>query len=117
MSYLDPVNPPSPVRGNPTRVQQASVITVNPDGTVDLRPVNGRATKVGVPVIAHYVPTIGDVVYYADLDGDPMRPVIVEVLAVQHRPVITGSRSTDAPLQQLLGVLADLGLIVDETTP
>lgn len=72
-----PCQPPLPVVGVPTRVTRAEVVTVNDDGTVDVRPTRSRASKASVPVAYGYTPAVGHIVIVCDLDGDPQTPVVL----------------------------------------
>lgn len=67
--------------GVPARVWAATVTVVNLDGTVDVQPLGSRATKVSVPLLKGYTPTVGDTVVVVDLGGDPQRPAVIAVLA------------------------------------
>lgn len=108
-------NPSAPSSGVPTRIWQADVVAVNPDGTVDCQPVKGRSTKVSLAVPGTYQPTIGDRVLVTDLDGDPRTPAVLTPLSITP-PTITGSRGGNAALTNLLTALAAAGLIVNHTT-
>lgn len=69
--------PQTLVRGTPTRIQLGEVQTINDDGTVDVRPVLGRATKVQLQVPRWYRPRLGDRVLYGDLHGDARTPTVI----------------------------------------
>lgn len=81
--------PPTSVAGAPSSMTTGEVVTTNADGTVDVRPTNGRATKASVPVIATYAPGLGDRVVLTDLDGDPNTPVVLAVLSVKKPTALT----------------------------
>lgn len=83
MSGFDygPIDPPKPFGGTETRLYECSVANVQADGTADLAPVAGRAGKMGVRVPEWYSPSLGDRVLVADLNGDPLRPVVAGVLS------------------------------------
>lgn len=79
-SLTGPINPPNYVAGQPSRLLLCEVVTLNPDGTVDVRPINGRATKVAVPVAAGVQVGHGNRVVLAELDGDVNKPVVLSAL-------------------------------------
>lgn len=81
MRFGGAMDPPVSVTGQPSRLQQGEVVTVNTDGTVDVRPSNGRGTKTSIEVPTWYLPSSGDRVLVGDLDGDPQRPIVVTVLS------------------------------------
>lgn len=108
---------PTPTGGVPTKIWPADVTTVNPDGTVDIQPTTGRASKVNVPVPDTYQPKVGDRVLVTNLLGEPQYPAVLGCLThAGGVPKVTGSRSSSAALESLLTALAGLGLIVDNTT-
>lgn len=76
-----PIDPPKPFGGGETRLYECAVANVQGDGTADLAPLAGRAGKMGVRVPEWYSPAVGDRVLAADLNGDPLRPVIAVVLS------------------------------------
>lgn len=122
MSTTDQINqlqghvaPEIPTSGRATRLWVADVVTVNPDGTVDVQPVQSRATKIGVPVPGAYKPAVGDRVFVADLNGDPRVPIVLGALTTT-TPTVTGSRGANVALASLLTKLDSLGLINDNTT-
>lgn len=117
LSYLQGhVHPGHPSRGTPARTWLAEVITINPDGTVDARPVNSRATKIGVQIPGGYAPTLGDMVLITDVGGDPRQPIVVQPIT-RTIPTVTGAKTGNTPLVlSLLAALRDLNLIDDQTT-
>lgn len=85
-SWGDPPRMPRHVSsGGPTAYE---VVTVNGDGTVDLRNRQGRATRSRVPGIAGWTPSEGDIVIAVDLNGNPQTPAVI---AVQRCAVPFGS--------------------------
>lgn len=72
-----PVVPPTPVSGSGPRL--CEVVTVNTDGTVDVRSLKSRATRQRVPGLSGWSPTVGDRVIVAALDGDPQAPAVIAV--------------------------------------
>jgi hypothetical protein len=109
-------SPHIPVSGVPTKIWAADITAVNPDGTIDCRPVWSRAGKARVPVPDSYQPAVGDRVLVANLGGDHQLPIVVCPLTRTNVPSVTGSRSSGAALESLLAVLVGLNLIDDDTT-
>lgn len=78
MPSYGPVDPPTNVKGRPSRMQKAAVVTLNPDGTVDAKLRTSRAVRVSVPVFLNGAAVaLGDEVILVDLDGDPNTPAII----------------------------------------
>lgn len=86
----DPTHPPTTVSGG--AVQAYEVVTVNGDGTVDLRNTSSRATRSRVQPPPGYTPAIRDIVLVADVGGNTQRPAITQVLTAANDPV--GDRLT-----------------------
>lgn len=74
-----PINPPRDV--NAGGIWLAEVVTVNGDGTVDVRNLRSRATRQRVPGLRGYSPAPGDRVIVADMHGDPQLPQVIGVQA------------------------------------
>lgn len=107
----------TPVDGDPTRIWHGDIRAVEPDGTVTVAPVYGRAGKVNVPCPDTYVPRVGDRVLCGDVNGDRQTPIVIAVITRSAGPpVITGSRASGAALTNLLAALAAAHIIVDHTT-
>jgi hypothetical protein len=82
----DPLGMPRSV--NAPGVLAYEVVTVNADGTVDLRNTRSRASRGRVPGLSGWTPTKGDIVLAVDLGGDPQDPAVI---AVQRASVPFGS--------------------------
>jgi hypothetical protein len=122
--------------GHPARLWAADVVTVNPDGTVDVQPISSRASKAQVQTPAWYSPSIGDRVLMSDLGGDHRLPIVIGVLSsgavrwgATHlaffgapdasQPTLTYSRSgagETTAVAALRQALATVGLVRDNTT-
>jgi microcystin-dependent protein len=86
MDQFGQVRPPVGVVGNPTRIYECEVVTVNPGGTVSVQKRNSRAGRHEVAVPDGYTPVIGDRVLVMDLDGDQRKPVIAQVVTSAYEP-------------------------------
>ena len=91
-----PIDPPTPVQGKPLTAIEYEVVTVNADGTVDVRSRSSRASRIGVPVPPGTVLAIGDRVVIVDLGADQQLPVIVQVTQSQ---LVADSRWTTGDLK------------------
>jgi len=85
MNEFGLVKPPIGVIGDPTRIYECEVVTVNPD-TVSVQKRNSRAGRQDVPIPVGYIPVEGDRVLIADIDGDRRKPIIVQVLTSGYVP-------------------------------
>lgn len=75
------VMPPTPVKGNVTRVWEGQVVSVEPGGMVSVQKANSRSARHRVKVPLGYTPTLGDRLLLTDLDGNRQYPAILQVLS------------------------------------
>ncbi|HWT91807.1 MAG TPA: hypothetical protein VN238_02335, partial [Solirubrobacteraceae bacterium] len=60
---------------DPSSLQAAEVVLLNPDGTIDVRVTTSRATRANVPLATGGPVSVGEHVVIGHLDGDPQTPV------------------------------------------
>lgn len=130
MSIYDPVGMPRTLRGTPSHIELATVSVVNSDGTIDAQMVGRTAIKSTLEVPRWYKPVKGDRILTTNIAGDQNRPIVLAFISDEkgsangpqggfynpHPPKVTGSKAGNAALTSLMKVLAELGLVVDETT-
>jgi hypothetical protein len=77
----DAFSPPTTTRGEPSSLLRCEVVTVNADGTVDVRDVASRATMPRLRAPRGYTLARRDKVLVGHLLGDRQSPAIVTVEA------------------------------------
>lgn len=109
------VAPPTGVKGSPSTLRTGVVVTVNSDGSVDVRAEDSRSGWRSLVPPRWYVPTSGDRVLVGNVQGDSQQMTLLLPLTGQ-RPAVTGSRGGNVALASLLTALDGLGLITNSTT-
>lgn len=75
------VSPPTDVGGTPSILREAVVVTINANGTVDLKATDSRTGWTQMTVPGWYTPVVGDHVVVGDLQGDPQNARVVSVFS------------------------------------
>lgn len=95
--HEDHVAPPTTVGGKPASLRVGAIATINADGTVDLKATDSRAGWTGMTIPAWYLPTVGDLMFIADIQGDPQLAMVIAPVSGLMRPTALSGLRANRP--------------------